>query len=139
MNILINNTTGLNLENYYGAIQTAAEKTFEAASPQGDEVSFTFVSLDEIQEMNRHYRGLDRPTDVLSFPAEGGVLGDVIICFDQAVIQAREYGNTIKRELAFLTIHGLLHLMGYDHHTETDERIMRNMQKRILVKLLEPV
>ncbi|MDR1704566.1 MAG: rRNA maturation RNase YbeY [Clostridiales bacterium] len=137
-NILINNTTDLNLENYYVTIKSAAEKTFETigpTKPEGGEVSFTLVTLDEIQEMNRSYRGLDKPTDVLSFPAEGAVIGDVIICFDQAVIQAREYGNTVKRELAFLAIHGLLHLLGYDHHNEADERDMRDMQKRIIAKL----
>jgi probable rRNA maturation factor len=138
IDVFINNTTELDLDNYYGTIKAAAEKTFETLDPikpEGGEVSFTLVSLDEIREMNRAYRGLDKPTDVLSFPAEGAVIGDVVICFDQAVIQAREYGNTVKRELAFLAVHGLLHLLGYDHHSEADERDMRDMQKRIIAKL----
>ncbi len=135
MNILINNTTKLDLENYNETITTAANQTFLELKHEGGEVSFTFVTLDDIQEMNKRYRGLNRPTDVLSFPAEGTILGDVIICFDQAVIQAREYGNTIKRELAFLAIHGLLHLLGYDHLTDTDEREMLETQRKIIGKL----
>ncbi len=135
MNILINSTTGLDLENYYDTITAAAKQTFTELKSDADEVSFTFVSLEDIQKMNKRYRGLDKPTDVLSFPAESPLLGDVIICFDQAVIQAREYGNTIKRELAFLAVHGLLHLLGYDHLTDADERKMLDMQRKIIRKL----
>ena len=79
-------------------------------------------------------------TDVLTFPAwEGeislsadGYLGDIMICYDRATEQAKEYGHSLTRELSFLAVHGVLHLLGYDHMTEADERIMREKQTAIL-------
>lgn len=110
------------------------------------EVSVTFVSNERIQEINLEYRDKDIPTDVISFAMEelgegevelvGGemprVLGDIIISVPKAKEQAEEYGHSFLRELGFLSVHGFLHLLGYDHMTEADEKIMFTLQKDIL-------
>lgn len=95
---------------------------------------------EEIRLLNRTFRNVDRVTDVLTFPAwEGedplsadGYLGDIMICMDRACEQAKDYGHSIDRELAFLTVHGVLHLLGYDHMTEAEEIQMRTKQTHIL-------
>lgn len=124
--------------------------------PYECEVDVTIVNNDEIQELNREQRGINRPTDVLSFPMvdfevpgdlslaeenpemyfnpDSGelLLGDIIISLERAEHQAEEYGHSIKREIAFLTAHSMLHLFGYDHMTD-DERVeMERMQEEIL-------
>lgn len=100
-----------------------------------------FVSNDKIHELNRDYRGVDRVTDVISFALEDGedlkepgirVLGDVYIAVDVAYEQALTYGHSRLREVCFLATHGILHLLGYDHMTEEDEKIMFDKQKEIL-------
>ena len=113
------------------------------------EVSVTIVDDEEIRELNRDYRGNDKVTDVLSFPQfethddifsdlsedeEGAVtlLGDVVICYDQALRQAEEYGTGVKRELTYLFVHSICHLFGYDHEDEEERRVMRSMEERIL-------
>jgi len=99
------------------------------------EVSISFVPPHEIQQLNRQYRGMDKPTDVLSFPVadtRSTNLGDIIICHQVAAAQAQEYGHSLERELAFLTAHGFLHLVGYDHLTPQDEAEMIAAQKAIL-------
>lgn len=104
--------------------------------------SVVIVSDKEIKEINRDYRGLDEFTDVISFALEDDktslmserVLGDIYISFDRAKAQALDYGHSLKRELSFLAIHGLLHLMGYDHETKEDEDIMFNLQREVLNK-----
>lgn len=111
------------------------------------EVSVTFTDNGEIHKLNRQFRGVDRPTDVLSFPLfdyEGeseeppvdeliGMLGDIVLSLEQAEIQAREYGHSFEREVAFLTVHSMLHLLGYDHETgEEDELDMRRRQHAIM-------
>ena len=112
---------------------------------QGD-VTVAIVDDAEIRRMNREYRGIDSPTDVLSFPAlelaEGQLpdeedadvafLGDIAISVDRARLQADEYGHSIERELAFLTIHGMLHLLGFDHILKEDEEEMIALQDQIL-------
>jgi len=94
-----------------------------------------------IHELNREYRNIDRETDVitfaleddLSFPEmENRVLGDIYISIDKARTQAKEYGHSFKRELCFLAVHGFLHLLGYDHMIEEEEKIMFNLQEEIL-------
>jgi probable rRNA maturation factor len=113
---------------------------------QHSEVSITFVTNDRIQEINREYRAKDAPTDVISFAMEelgegevemvGGnmprILGDIIISVPKAEEQAKEYGHTFDRELGFLALHGFLHLMGYDHMTQEEEKEMFTLQKEIL-------
>ena len=115
-------------------------------APEISEISISFVSRDEIRELNRQYRGLDQVTDVLSFaftrPEEWTAvsppalaLGDIIICTDVAREQADTFGHSLGRELGFLTVHGLLHLAGYDHEDAEDEREMRKAQREILGEL----
>ncbi|KAA9026348.1 rRNA maturation RNase YbeY [Niallia endozanthoxylica] len=113
---------------------------------ENSELSVTFVTNERIQEINRDYRDKDRPTDVISFameelgegemPLVGGdmprVLGDIIISLAKAREQAEEYGHSFIRELGFLAVHGFLHLLGYDHETEEDEKKMFSRQKDIL-------
>ncbi|MDQ0213917.1 putative rRNA maturation factor [Oikeobacillus pervagus] len=113
---------------------------------QDSEVSVTFVDNDRIQEINREYRDKDQPTDVISFALEemaedeieiSGVdmpriLGDIIISVPKAKQQAEEYGHSFQRELGFLALHGFLHLLGYDHMVEEDEKQMFGRQKEIL-------
>jgi len=112
-----------------------------AEAPKKAEISISFVSRDEIQQLNLQYREIDTSTDVLSFPFyEPGewddtkpiALGDIIICLEIAEEQARTYGHSLKRELGFLTVHGLLHLLGYDHIDSEDEKVMRQAQRDIL-------
>jgi probable rRNA maturation factor len=110
------------------------------------EVSITFVDNETIQEINREYRSIDKPTDVISFALEEmgedeveivgddlpRVLGDIIISIPKAKEQAEEYGHSFMRELGFLAVHGFLHLLGYDHETPEDEKKMFTRQKEIL-------
>lgn len=107
------------------------------------EVSLSFVDNKEIQELNKTYRGKDYPTDVLSFPMvdedsplqEEKILGDIVISVEKAIEQAEEYGHSLYREITFLTVHSMFHLMGYDHMTEDEERIMREKEEAVLTKI----
>lgn len=108
------------------------------------EVSVTIVDNETIRQLNRDYRQVDLPTDVLSFPQwEPGEtmesagdapvpLGDIIISFPRAREQAEAYGHSLEREIGFLAVHGFLHLLGYDHETEEEERRMFARQEEIL-------
>lgn len=112
------------------------------------EISVTFVDNDRIQELNREHRDKDSATDVLSFPlGENGVydinpetgaklLGDIVISLEKAVEQAKEYGHSFRREVAFLTVHSMLHLLGYDHEVDgLDALKMREREEEILNRL----
>lgn len=112
------------------------------------EVDVSFVDDEQIRELNRDFRNIDKSTDVLSFPlGEDGVydenpatgaklLGDVIISVEHAVNQAKEYGHSLQREMAFLTVHSMLHLLGYDHvESEKDSEIMREKEEAVLIKM----
>lgn len=107
------------------------------------ELSVTFVDKQEIQEINKMYRDKDKVTDVISFALEEDepeitgldmprILGDIIICTDVAKEQADNYGHSFERELGFLALHGFLHLLGYDHMNEQDEKEMFGRQEQIL-------
>lgn len=108
------------------------------------EVSVAFVDNEKIQALNKQYRSIDEPTDVLSFPLEDEAdkfddsmprfFGDIVISIPKAKQQAREYNHSFERELGFLAVHGFLHLLGYDHQTEEQEKIMFQKQKEILEK-----
>ncbi|MBS4209073.1 rRNA maturation RNase YbeY [Bacillus sp. FJAT-50079] len=112
----------------------------------GSELSLTFVTNEEIQEINKTYRGKDQSTDVISFAmeemGEGEIeiiapdmprmLGDIIISLERAKEQADEYGHSFIREMGFLVVHGFLHLLGYDHMNEEDEKRMFSRQKTLL-------
>lgn len=119
------------------------EKTLAYEKQQGRyEVSLSLVTEEEIHKLNREYRGKDAPTDVLSFPMnedfqleEEKILGDVIISTSAVVDQAKDYGHSIKRELAYLFIHGLLHLLGYDHLKSDEKKEMRKVEEEILNRL----
>ena len=103
--------------------------------------SIIFVSEEKIQKINKEYRGIDKVTDVISFAFLDNesvydpikILGDIYICIPKMIEQAKEYGHSEKRELSFLTVHGLLHLLGYDHtKSKEDEKIMFKLQEDIL-------
>lgn len=104
------------------------------------EISITVTNDKSIHELNLEARGVDRPTDVLSFPVFDddfgvgrAILGDVVISYETAVRQAKEYGHSLEREIAFLTVHSMLHLLGYDHETSSeDEKEMFARQEEIL-------
>lgn len=102
-----------------------------------------FITNKEIHKINKEYRKVDRPTDVISFALEDNkdieykdfrLLGDIYISVDRAIEQAREYNHSLKRELCFLSTHGILHLLGYDHQTKKEEEIMFTKQKELLEK-----
>lgn len=123
------------------AIERAIERCLEQEGLPGSEVAVSIVSDVEMHTLNLQYRGVDRTTDVLSFPLEEQrpaaptELGDVIISAAQAVEQAGEYGHSLEREMAFLAVHGTLHLLGYDHQTEEEDRDMQARQERALESL----
>ncbi|WP_081755899.1 rRNA maturation RNase YbeY [Paucisalibacillus sp. EB02] len=134
-------------ENHFELIEGLLNLTAQKEKiSENVEVSITFVNNDEIQEINRDYRKLDKPTDVISFAleetSEGEVeiigddipviLGDIIISVEKAKEQAEEYNHSLERELGFLAVHGLLHLLGYDHMTKEDEKEMFQKQEEIL-------
>ncbi|MBN3547596.1 rRNA maturation RNase YbeY [Fictibacillus barbaricus] len=122
------------------------EKAAEMEGTGQAEVSVTIVTKERIQEINSEYRQKDSVTDVISFAMEemgedeteiiGGeetrILGDIIICLDVAKEQAEEYGHSVDREMGFLAVHGFLHLLGYDHTNESDEKKMFGRQEEIL-------
>ena len=115
------------------------------------EVDVSLVDEDTIHEINRDYRNVDRVTDVISFAFEDDesdlgringddvprVLGEIFICVPRALEQAKEIGNTPERELSFLFVHGLLHLLGYDHMSKEDEEVMFPLQEKILAAYKE--
>lgn len=106
------------------------------------EMSCILVDDDEIHRINKEYRNIDRSTDVISFALEDNEqfyvegmprsIGDIFISVDHAIMQAKEYDHSLKREMCFLFTHGLLHLLGYDHMNEEDEKKMFALQKEIL-------
>lgn len=128
-------------------IQKAAEAALNYEEyPQDAEIEVVIATLEEIHAINLEQRDIDRPTDVLSFPMEeepfeaepdpesGAVfLGSMVLCVDKAKQQAEEYGHSLERELAFLTVHSVLHLLGYDHELgEEEEREMFRRQEEVL-------
>ena len=119
-------------------LRLAAAKAVRAAARcEGASGSISLMFTDDagIQSLNNAYRKLDAPTDVLSFPSgEKIFLGDIAISLPCAERQAQEYGHGLDREVAFLVVHGMLHLLGYDHQTQDDETAMRARQREILMK-----
>lgn len=123
----------------------------EGINADNAEISISFVSGEEIRELNRNYRGIDKETDVLSFPlmenkwdcikaSEASdetsfMLGDVVICLEKAYDQAAEYGHSETREIVYLFVHSLLHLIGYDHMCDEDKREMREREENIMTEL----
>lgn len=112
------------------------------------EVSLVFAGEKRIRDLNRIYRGIDRVTDVLSFEGEGGDVfvspknnifypGEIFICYPRAEKQAREKGHSAQKELAILFVHGLFHLLGYDHIRDEDYQVMKKKEDKVLKKLYE--
>ena len=106
------------------------------------EVSVSFVDNEEIRQLNKDYRNVDRPTDVLSFPLDEydynsnyHILGDIIISTDKVIEQATEFGHSILREIIYLTVHSMFHLLGYDHMNDDDKKIMREKEKFVLKEI----
>lgn len=128
-------------------VRDAIEKTlFYERFWRDTEVSVTFCDNRYIHKINKTHRNIDKPTDVLSFPmfekdelaeADGYAiaLGDIIISLERAKEQAKEIGNTFEQEVAFLTVHSTLHLLGYDHEDPHDEEIMCEKQRKIVAEL----
>ncbi|SDI94674.1 rRNA maturation RNase YbeY [Salimicrobium halophilum] len=134
-------------EAFVDLIQRVLAFAAEKEGVIGDtEISVTFVNNTQIQELNRNYRQKDKPTDVLSFPMEEPgeeeldihdeelprMLGDIVISVDKAEEQAGEYNHSLEREFSFLALHSLLHLLGYDHMEEKEEKEMFQRQEDIL-------
>ncbi|MDF2676760.1 MAG: putative rRNA maturation factor [Bacillota bacterium] len=126
------------------AIEEAINATIKTENVMGNfEVSVSFVTNDEIKELNRIYRQVDSETDVLSFPMdedeedpEGFImLGDVIISTQKIIEQAEELGHSLQREMLYLTVHSMLHLLGYDHMEEFEKEEMRQREKEIMKEL----
>ena len=125
-------------------VLTAAAEAALAYEGAAGDITISVVDDEEIHRMNREYRGVDRPTDVLSFPAAEGdafpaipdaFLGDIAISLPRAEMKAEEYGHSLLRELTFLTVHGTLHLLGYDHIMDEDRARMFVRQDEILEKM----
>ena len=139
MNYQINDLFGYKKD--YSFLDSVIARTLTKENAAGSIFSIIFVDEAKIQEINKAYRNIDRVTDVISFALEDQkddfqleerVLGDIFICIPRMQEQAVSYGHSEKRELAFLVVHGLLHLLGYDHQTKIDEEKMFGLQKEIL-------
>jgi probable rRNA maturation factor len=134
---------------YLGLVRSIAARCLVSDGLSGRyQLSITIVSDARIRELNAEHRGIDAITDVLSFPlqsddgasfvlpvAEPTHLGDVVLALGRAAEQAEEYGHSLERELAYLTVHGVLHLLGFDHETEDEREEMRRREEEILVDL----
>lgn len=135
---------------YEAIIEKVINKCFEVEGLLDSklEVSITLTTPEQIHKINKEYRNVDRPTDVLSFPMfekdelsgkikdniflHEDVLGDIIISIKQVEIQAKEYGHSFEREFAYMLVHGFYHLMGYDHIKEEDKKVMRPKEDNVL-------
>lgn len=140
-NVVINDNYGYSNYEY---IKEVIQKTLEIENVQNGILSIIFVGKEEIQKINREYRKKDAVTDVISFALEDNgtieipnvrFLGDIYICIPRMQEQKEEYGHSEKRELSFLVVHGLLHLLGYDHMKKEEEKIMFARQEEILESL----
>lgn len=130
MTVTFYNQTETNTEK----AETLIEQIFKLVE-EPHEMNIIFLSNEAIREMNKTYRNIDKVTDVISFPdKEDDYVGDIFISLDRALEQASDYGHSIEREIGFLSVHGYLHLLGYDHHTDLEEKIMIEKQEEILKK-----
>lgn len=128
-------------EEQKNAVLAAVKAVLREENAEGRSASIVLTNDEVIREYNRDYRSIDRATDVLSFPCDegdelfappDGFLGDIMISVPTCERQAEELGNTFLRELAFLTVHGMLHLLGYDHIESSDEETMLARQRAIM-------
>lgn len=143
MDIVINNENNYPIESSYeDTMKSIASLALKMEGLEDHyEVGLTYVSKDEIKDLNREYRNIDKVTDVLSFPliedfsSDETLLGDVVISYEVAEEQAKEYGHSLEREIMFLFAHSILHLLGYDHIEDEDRVIMEERQREILDEL----
>lgn len=148
MYITIYNRTNQDVNTFqdlFDTIAASAEKRL--ALPQDYELSVTFVRSRTIHTINKDYRGIDRPTDVISFAIRDDMddemmegmndLGDIFINIEYAAKQARQYGHSYDREIAFLFTHGMLHCLGYDHMKPEEEKVMFALQDEILDPIID--
>ena len=126
-------------------LETVEKVLYSAIEKENlENVTFNLIIVDNeyIHELNKNYRGIDRETDVITFalededtlvmPDDQRILGDIYISIDRAKTQAVEYNHSLLRELSFLAVHGFYHLLGYDHMTEEDEKVMFKKQEEVL-------
>ncbi|MEG6566188.1 rRNA maturation RNase YbeY [Thermoanaerobacterium saccharolyticum] len=155
MNILIDNRQDkVDAKGLDKIVEDVVRTALEVEGVVDDvEVSVSFVDNDEIHKLNKYYRNVDRETDVLSFPLvefeeiytdideedddlnEVQPIGDIVISLEKAKQQAEEYGHSFIREVAYLTAHSMFHLMGYDHETEDEKKIMREKEEEVMRRL----
>lgn len=160
MTLILEEETEVSFDfDYQGLAREVIEAAIETENfPYEAEVSLLFVSKEEIQAVNREHRKVDAPTDVLSFPlisyeipgdfshleddqdnfnSDTGeaLLGDIVLCTDKVKEQAQCFGHSEKREYAFLILHSMLHLFGYDHMTQEEASVMEKKQNKILVQM----
>lgn len=143
MDLLIQNEQKIEVDEFYSDIEKAILTVLKIEQhSENVEVSLTFVTNEQIRELNRDYRGVDHETDVLSFPIDDSfeldgplLLGDIVISVEKAVEQAEEFGHPLKREILYLVVHSMLHLLGYDHMEEADAVVMRGLEKQIMKEL----
>lgn len=144
MNIDFVNYGPSSFDEYEALFIDLTKKTFEVVKRDNVfDIDVSIVSNEKIHEINKTYRNIDRPTDVISFAFYDdeeeminedapNSLGSIIISYEKAIEQAKDYGHSLTREMSFLYVHGLLHLLGFDHMKKEDEVIMFNLQDQIL-------
>ena len=138
----IYNNTNYDITEELSTLKKVLNLTLKKEKVKKATFNYIFITDTEIQKINKQYRNQDKPTDVISFALEENkkeqaflkerVLGDIYISIDRAKKQADDYNHSLKRELCFLAVHGLLHLLGYDHQTKEEEKIMFKKQELIL-------
>lgn len=146
MEVLIDNRTDVALNDALTTLlESVVQETVRLEGFDLDfEVGISLVTPEEIQALNLQYRDKDAVTDVLSFPmyeegdAEPVQLGDIVVCHLRALEQAQEYGHSLNRELCFLTAHGMLHLLGYDHMDDDETLDMQAKEKEIMKRIHMP-
>jgi len=141
---IINKTKNKDFDCYFDDIRTYYLKALKKLGLNDNfDLSLVLVGPKTIRKINREYRNIDKETDVISFalldemeeyeiPEENIELGDIFINLDRVISQAKEYEHSLKREFIFLFIHGVLHLLGYDHMNKEDEKVMFSLQKKIV-------
>lgn len=146
MNILIDDEKNLLRDDVIALLNRAGEIALinHGINISNVEISLSIVTEEEIKSINREYRGIDKVTDVLSFPQYENykfiieensdiiAIGDIVICNDVAIRQAMEYSHSYEREMVYLFVHSMMHLLGYDHMHEEDKILMRKKEEQVL-------
>ena len=131
-----NRVENYNIEGWLQELfESIANKAGKKEGYDSGEVSVALVDDKQIKKINKQFRNIDQPTDVLSFPMDREIWGDIVISLDKTRDQAKEYGHSFKREIGFLFTHGVLHLLGYNHKQSEEKAKMRNKEEEILSEL----